>query len=95
MNKGDLITAIAKETGISKKDIEAVLKAFANTIYSEVRKGGKVQLPELGAFRGADRPARMVKNPRTGEDMESPACKLAKFTASKPFKAAINEKKTK
>ena len=92
MNKLELISAINKETGITKKDIEAVLKALTSTIHTELKKdGGKVQIPELGAFKSAERTARNVRNPRTGETMEAPACKVAKFTAAKALKDAINE----
>ena len=39
MNKSELVEAIAKETGVSKKDTEATLKAFVNVVSSEERKG--------------------------------------------------------
>ena len=91
MNKSELIAAIAKDTGVTKKDIEAVIKSLTTTIHTELRNGGKVQLPELGSFKASERAARTVRNPRTGESMESPACKVAKFTAAKAFKDAVNE----
>ena len=90
MNKGELVTAIAKETGVTKKDIEKVLKALTGTIQAELKNGGKIQLPELGSFKAAERAAREVRNPRTGKKMQSPACKVAKFTAAKALKDAIN-----
>lgn len=91
MNKTELIAAIAKDTGVTKKDIEAVIKSLTTAIHTELREGGKVQLPELGSFKVTERAARTVRNPRTGESMESPACKVAKFTAAKAFKDAVNK----
>ena len=91
MNKAELVAAIANETGVTKKDIEKVLKALTTTIQSELAKGEKVQIPELGSFKVNERNARTVRNPRTGETMESPACKVAKFTAAKALKDAVNE----
>ena len=44
MNKVELSAAIASETGLSKKDSEAVVKAFVDVVTEELKKGGKVQL---------------------------------------------------
>lgn len=95
MNKSELVAAVAKDTGVTKKDIEAVIKGLTVTIHKELHKGGKVQIPELGSFKISERAARTVRNPRTGESMKSPACKVAKFTAAKAFKEAVNAKKKK
>ena len=91
MNKGELVSAIAKETSVTKKDIEKVIKALTLTVQSELKAGGKVQIPELGSFKAAERAAREVRNPRTGKKMKSPACKVAKFTAAKALKDAVND----
>ena len=91
MNKSELVTAIAENTGVTKKDIEAVLKGLTTVIHAELNNGGKVQIPDLGSFKISERAARTVRNPRTGESMESPACKVAKFTAAKAFKDAVNK----
>lgn len=89
MNKSELVTAIANESGVTKKDIELVIKALTKTITAEIKAGGKVQIPELGTFKSTKREARTVRNPRTGETMESPACTIAKFSAAKALKDAI------
>ncbi len=91
MNKGELIAAIAKETGVTKKDAEAVLKALTTTIHEELKAGGKVQLPELGSFKVTERAERTVRNPQTGATMTSPACKAVKFTTAKALKDAVNK----
>lgn len=90
MNKNELVTAIAEGSGVTKKDVEKVLKAMTDTIHAELKKGGKVQIPDLGAFKCNDRKERTVRNPRTGESMVSPACKVAKFTLAKALKECVN-----
>ena len=92
MNKSELVSAIAKETGVSKKDIEAVIKALTGTVHAELKAGGKVQLPELGSFKVTERGERTVRNPQTGASMISPACKAVKFTTAKALKDAVNKK---
>jgi DNA-binding protein HU-beta len=89
MNKSELVAAIANETGVTKKDIELVIRSLTNTVTAELKNGGKVQIPDLGSFKAAKREARTVRNPRTGESMQSPACTVAKFTAAKALKDAV------
>ena len=50
MNKTELVAAMAKETNLSKKDIETVLKSFTDVVASELKKGGKIQLAAEGVY---------------------------------------------
>ncbi len=96
MNKAELVSAVAGAAELTKKDTEKALKALTAAITAELsKKGGKVALPELGSFKVVERKARKVRNPRTGETMTSPACKVAKFTPAKALKENINTKKKK
>lgn len=90
MNKTELIAAIAERTNLSKKDAEAALKAFTETVAAELVKGGKVQLVGFGTFEVSERPAREGRNPRTGETMKIEAAKAPKFKAGKALKDAVN-----
>ena len=51
MNKSQLIDAIAAESGLSKKDAEASLKATLNAIEGALTKGDKVVLVGFGTFK--------------------------------------------
>ena len=46
MNKTELIAAMAEVSGVSKKDTEAVLKAFTEVVSNELKKGEKILYPE-------------------------------------------------
>ena len=50
MNKAELVTAMADQAGLSKKDTEKALKAFTDVVAGELKKGGKVQLVGFGTF---------------------------------------------
>ena len=39
MNKTELVAAMAEESGLSRKDAEAALKAFTNVVSEELKKG--------------------------------------------------------
>jgi len=91
MNRTELIDAIAKETQLTKKDVEAVLKSFIDVVTGELKEGGKVQLVGFGTFEVSERAAREGRNPQTGETMEIKASKSPKFKAGKALKDAVNE----
>lgn len=92
MNKAELIDAIAEETGLTKKDSEAALKAFTTIVGNEMKKGGSVQLIGFGTFEVGDRAARTGRNPQTGATIEIKAAKTPKFKAGKALKDLVNSK---
>lgn len=90
MNKTELVAAMAEQTNLSKKDVEAALKAFIDVVAEELKKGEKVQLVGFGTFEVSERAAREGRNPQTGETMQIKASKTPKFTAGKALKDALN-----
>ena len=89
MNKTELIAAMAETSGLSKKDCEAALAAFTGAVETAMKSGDKVQMVGFGRFEVKKRPARVGRNPRTGEPMTYPACKVPTFKPGKPLKDAI------
>ena len=90
MNKTELVTAIAENAEISKKDAEKAMKAFVEVITEELKKGEKVQVVGFGTFEVTSRSAREGRNPQTGKTMKIAACKAPKFKAGKALKDAVN-----
>ena len=90
MNRAELVAVMAERTGLSKKDSEAALKAFADVVTEELKKGEKIQLVGFGTFEVSARGDREGINPQTGETMNIAACKAPKFKAGKALKDAIN-----
>ena len=95
MNKAELVAVIAEKAGISKKDAEAALKAFTETVSEELAKGEKVTLIGFGTFEVSERGERTGRNPQTGEEMKIAASKAPKFKAGKALKDAVNSGKGK
>lgn len=93
MNKTELVAAIANETGLTKKDSEAAVKAFIDVVSEELKKGNKVQLVGFGTFDISQRAAREGRNPQTGDSMEIQASRTPKFKAGKALKDLVNGKK--
>ena len=92
MNKSELVDAIAKETGLSKKDSDAAVKALVDTVTKALKKKDKVQLVGFGTFETVKRAARNGKNPQTGATIKIPASVAPKFKAGKALKDAVNKK---
>lgn len=92
MNKTELVDAIAKETGLTKKDSEAALKAFIETVTKTLKKGDEVALVGFGTFAVGKREARTGRNPATGETIKIAASKTPKFKAGKALKDAVNKR---
>ncbi|MBQ8040534.1 MAG: HU family DNA-binding protein [Lachnospiraceae bacterium] len=90
MNKTELVAAMAEKAGLSKKDAEAALKAFTETVAEELKKGEKIALVGFGTFEVSERAAREGRNPQTGAPMTIAASKAPKFKAGKALKDAIN-----
>ncbi|MBQ7706650.1 MAG: HU family DNA-binding protein [Lachnospiraceae bacterium] len=93
MNKAELNDAVAKASGLSKKETEAALKGFIEVIGKSLKKGDKVSLVGFGTFEVSKRAARKGKNPQTGESIKIPASKAVKFKPGKNLKELVNGKK--
>ena len=90
MNKSELVAAVQEATQLKKKDAEAAVVAFVDTIKEALKKGEKVQLICFGTFESKKRPARVARNPRTGEEIKVKARKASVFKASKALKDEMN-----
>jgi DNA-binding protein HU-beta len=90
MNKADLIEAISSGADISKKDAEAALNAFTNTVGDALAKGDSVPLLGFGTFSVRERSARTGRNPATGAPLEIAASKNAVFKQGKGLKDKLN-----
>lgn len=95
MNKTELIDAIANETGLSKKDVDAALKSFVSVVSDTLQKKEKIQLVGFGTFETAERAERTGRNPATGKEIKIAASTSVKFKAGKALKDKVNTKPAK
>ncbi len=95
MNKTELVQALVKKTGLTKKDATTAVNAIFSTvpregiIATEVAKGQKVQLTGFGTFERRNRKKRMARNPQTGAEISVPATKYPAFSAGKSLKDRV------
>ncbi|KRS13859.1 HU family DNA-binding protein [Roseovarius sp. SK2] len=90
MTKTQLVAALAEEMGSDKKTATSALDSMIEIITKEVSNGGAVTLPGVGKIYCRERPARMVRNPATGEQIHKDADKVVKMTIAKALKDSVN-----
>ncbi len=89
MNKGDLITSVAKATGLTKLDSEKAINSTFQSITASLTKGDYAFVMGFGRFTRAQRQATTGRNPRTGEKIQIPAKHVVRFTSAQPLKDAV------
>ena len=89
MNRRELVNAIAAHTGQNNKDVDAILNGFTDVVTAVAAKGEPVVLSGFAKFVRRDSPARMGRNPATGEAIKIKASKKARITPLKGFKDAV------
>ncbi len=76
-----------------KKDLEK----FSNIILKEIKltlqRGERVELRGFGAFSTSIQKARISRNPRTGEKINTPKKKTIHFKMSKDLFKKLNDEK--
>ncbi len=89
MNKTELVASVAEKAGISKKDADAAVAAFVETVVDAMKANDKISLVGFGTFSVKERAARTGINPLTKEKINIAASKVPSFKAGKAFKDAL------
>jgi len=89
MKKQDFIKAVAAAAGVSQDAAAKVLAAMIDTVTTELKNGGEVNITGFGAFKISERAARNGVNPRTGESIQIAAMNSPVFRAGKTLKEAV------
>jgi DNA-binding protein HU-beta len=94
MQKTELITQVAKTTGLTQVDTAKVINAALEAITAALKAGQKVTLTGFGTFQARKTAARLGTNPKTRQKIHIPAGKRAAFSAGSLLKAAVSGKAT-
>ncbi|TYB83953.1 MAG: HU family DNA-binding protein [Kosmotoga sp.] len=90
MRKDDFITKIAEKNDMTKKKAKEVFDSIFEEITDVLDDDDKLTVRNFGTFKVSHRSARKGRNPQTGEEIQIPARKVAKFKASKSLKEYLN-----
>jgi DNA-binding protein HU-beta len=84
-----MAAGLAESHDLPKKQAEAVLGDLMTLATKHLKNGDKIRLTGLGILQVQNRPARMGRNPGTGEAIEIKASKKIAFRAAKELKEAV------
>ncbi len=92
INKQELITMVAEESGLTKKATAATIKALAEVITDRLANGDEVTIYKVGKFYVHKRNPRLGVNPRnTSERFTIPSRNVPKFRPATSLKRAVEE----
>ena len=88
--KSGIMAALAEAGGVSKKQAVAIYERLVDLAIKGAKQEEKgFMLPAIGKVKLVKRPARMGRNPATGETIKIKAKKVVKVVACKALKDAI------
>lgn len=87
-NRGDVVDDVAALVDMPQTKVDAVLRAFEETIKRQAAAGGEVRMIGFGTFKVTHRAARTSRNPQTGEPVEVAARNAIRFVPGQSLKSA-------
>ncbi|WP_462158546.1 HU family DNA-binding protein [Pseudoalteromonas sp. GB56] len=86
MNKKQLVDAMHTHSGLSKKECTMALSAMLDAITQSLHEGDAVFIPKFGNFSLSYHPAKLGRNPQTGEQIEIEGQNKVAFKCAKALK---------
>jgi DNA-binding protein HU-beta len=89
VNRRELVNAVAAQTDYPSREVDTILKGFTDVVTAVAAKGEPVAISGFAKFVRREYPARMGRNPATGETIQIKASKKARITPLKGFKDSV------
>ncbi|HHG73656.1 MAG TPA: integration host factor subunit beta [Persephonella sp.] len=91
MKKSDIIQMLLEEfPELDRKTVTNIVNGTFEAMMEALTKGQKIEIRGLGTFRVKSRPAKVARNPKTGEKINVPPKKVVHFKIGKLLKAKLN-----
>jgi len=92
MTKSELITHLCDRfSQLVHKDAELSVKTIIDSLSNSLSEGGRVEIRGFGSFSLNHRPARMGRNPKTGEKVSIPEKFVPHFKPGKELKIKVDK----
>lgn len=92
MTKSELIDRLAEQqTHLSHKDVELAVKLLLERISQALTEEQRIEIRGFGSFSLHRRPARVGRNPKTGEPVNIPAKYVPHFKPGKELRERVND----
>ncbi len=93
MNKLELISALKKESNISKTDAARVIQIFFDSMTETLAEGDRIEIRGLCSFYVKNYQSYTGRNPRTGEYVRVQSKKLPFFKCGRELRERVNKKR--
>ena len=90
MNRSDLIEALGKDTGLSKRKAEEVVNRVFDGMANALSNGDRVEIRGFCSFYVKEYKGYTGRNPRTGELIKVKKKKLPFFKCGKELKERVD-----
>ena len=91
MIKSELLQNIAdRNPHLYQRDVENIVNSILDEITNALADGNRVELRGFGAFSVKNRPARVGRNPRTGEKVQVEEKWVPFFKTGKELRLRLN-----
>ncbi len=91
MTKSELIDRLAQQqTHLSHKDVELAVKLLLERVSQALTDEERIEIRGFGSFSLHKRPARVGRNPKTGEPVNIPAKYVPHFKPGKELRERVN-----
>ena len=89
MTKADIVTEIAKRTGVEKVQIQAIVETFMEEVENSLSRGENVYLRGFGSFIIKTRAEKVARNISKNTTITIPEHNIPAFKPSKSFSSEI------
>ncbi|MBF0141078.1 MAG: integration host factor subunit beta [Magnetococcales bacterium] len=94
MTKSQLITLLAQQLKLSRKDTESAVDTIFDAIAGSLEAGRRVELRGFGSFGLKERRAREGRNPKSGESVAVAAKRVLFFKVGKALRERVDSGST-
>lgn len=92
INKSDLIEIISeKAPHLSFKEVELIVETIFGSMTDALSQGDRIEIRGFGCFELRTRPARLARNPKTGEKVPVRERRVPFFKVGKELRERINQ----
>ena len=92
LNKSDLIERISlKNPHLAEPLVEEAVKIMIDQMIAALSSDNRIEIRGFGSFTVTHRPARIGRNPRTGDSVEIPEKRVPHFKPGKALREAVEQ----
>ena len=89
MTKADIVSEIAKSTGVAKVQVQAIVEAFMESIKTSLTNNNNVYLRGFGSFIVKKRATKVARNISKNTTITIPEHNIPAFKPAKSFAAKV------